>query len=125
MEGAIPHGLKTVEGPKVRKARGNHPQEAGVTTAQVLPASLMLQNPAPPTTSSARTSGDRVEPLTPTRRWQVPILLPPPIITWLCFFFGQVCFSSAYKQNNSEIKERDQEEKGKWIGTEAIRKKTD
>lgn len=41
------------------------------------------------------------------------------------FFFGQVCFSSAYKQNNSEIKERDQEEKGKWIGTEAIRKKTD
>lgn len=31
MEGAVPHGLKTVEGPKVRKAR-SHPKEAEVTS---------------------------------------------------------------------------------------------
>lgn len=28
MEGAVPHSFKTVESPKVRKARGNHTKEA-------------------------------------------------------------------------------------------------
>ena len=77
MEGAIPHGLETIEGPKVKKARGSHPEEAEVISVQALPLSVMLQNPTPTSISNLSKSNDRAEPAPPRRKRQAPLLLPP------------------------------------------------
>lgn len=90
MEGAIPHGLETIEGPKVKKARGSHPEEAEVTLVQPLPLSVMLQNPTPTSISNLPKSNDRAEPVPSRRERQAPMLLPPTHrqgTLKLCFLF--------------------------------------
>lgn len=40
MEGAVPHGLETVESPEVRKARGSHSKQLG----HLSPGTLTVNN---------------------------------------------------------------------------------
>lgn len=75
MEGAVPHGLKTVEGPKVRKARQSHPTEAEVTSAQALSVSVS-QNPCQAALSVLR-SNSRVGPSLREERAGLLLLSPP------------------------------------------------
>lgn len=80
MEGAVPHGLETVESPTVRKARGSHPKEAAVTLV------LGLHTVSNATESCANTSNvlqtnNRAEPLSLRRKRWPPSSCPHPAIT--------------------------------------------
>lgn len=68
MEGAVPHSLETVEGPKVRKARESHPKAAEVTLVWVLSLSAILQNPTPTNAFNLSKSNNRAEPSSPRRK---------------------------------------------------------
>lgn len=72
MEGAVPHGLKTVESPTVRKAKGSYPKEAAVT---LVPGLHTVSNATEScaNTSNVLQSNNRAEPSSLRRkRWPLP-----------------------------------------------------